>query len=228
MAKIIIIAGLPKAGKSLLTGGMYEALRQRGFSFFVSRLSPDSEGQWTWESARLDLARELKNDLKKAGVFFSPAFVEFKCAEIRGLSARFEWVVLDMGGIPSPQNKRFLETAMRCGKVYPVLLYKEGQDYSEWEKFFVENGLVPILIKTNWNFQNDIKVQVIELANKILNDIIIGGAEMKEKKTKEVKETKKEKETKAVKIKQGCWDDPADMKTCGCEVCQYNLTLLGE
>jgi hypothetical protein len=171
MAIIIIIAGLPKAGKSLLTGGMYEALRQRGCSFFVTRLSPDSEGQWTWESARLDLARELKNELKKAGVFFAPAFVEFKCNEIRGLSTRFEWVVLDMGGLPSPQNRQFLETAKSCGKVIPVLLYKEGQDYSEWEKFFVENKLVPILIKTNWNFESDVKQQAIELASKILDDI---------------------------------------------------------
>jgi hypothetical protein len=65
-----------------------------------------------------------------------------------------------------------------------------------------------------------------------------GGAKMKEKtkKEKETKETKKEKETKETKkeketkkvMKQGCWDDPADMKTCGCEVCQYNLALLEE
>jgi len=169
--KILIVAGLPKAGKSLLTGGLYEALRQKKASFFVTRLSPDSEGQWTWESGKEELARELKNKIKNAGEFFSPAFVEFKCREIVGLARGFEILVLDLGGIPSEENRRFISTAKSCGEVTVLLLYTEGQDYREWENFLMSNGLQPLLIRTAWDFSKDLKSQAVELAKQILSQL---------------------------------------------------------
>lgn len=38
-SKIIVLAGLPKAGKSLLSGGLYDLLREKRESFFIERLS---------------------------------------------------------------------------------------------------------------------------------------------------------------------------------------------
>lgn len=171
--KILFLAGLPKAGKSLLAGAMYHTLRQENRSFFLERLSPDSEGVWTWDSGREELARMLKNELKKAGEFFSPAFVEFKCQSIKGLAQKFDILLLDMGGVPSTENEKFVKTALTTkAEVKAIILYKEGQDYSGWEEFFKKLGISPIPVKTEWDFNNDVKNQAMSLAQKILQEVL--------------------------------------------------------
>ena len=62
---VIALTGVPKAGKSLISGGLYDYLTRIKDKFFIERLTPDMEGQWTFETGNLDLARKLKNRLKE-------------------------------------------------------------------------------------------------------------------------------------------------------------------
>lgn len=173
MNKIVILVGAPKAGKSLLSGALYHLLNRMGESFFLERLAPDQEGIWTWDSGRLDLARRLKNELKRAGEFFSPAFVAFKCSAIKGLASRFKYLLLDLGGVPSEENARFIQTAIETGNEIVVLLLHSGAGGTEeWEKFLEEFGLKPIKIRTNWDLEGDLKQQAMELAEKVFKTYI--------------------------------------------------------
>jgi len=172
--KIILLAGLPKAGKSLLAGGLYYALQQRGDEFFLERLSPDGEGVWTWDSGNLELARSIKNRLKKAGEFFSPAFIQFKCQSLKTLAKAFRILVGDLGGVPSPENETLVRAAIEAatqahGKVIPLVLHRKGQDPSSWIQFFAGLGLNPIPVETDWDEEGDLRAQAMSLAWKVLD-----------------------------------------------------------
>lgn len=154
-SRIITLAGPPKAGKSLIAGELYKLLREKRESFFIERLSPDSEGQWTYESGRQDLARSLKNSLKEKGEFFSPAFVEFKCRAIRGLAKAFRLVILDLGGMPSPENRQFIKAACEAGQVLAVVLGRPSPARQAWEEFFSQAGVSCRVIETPaWDSSN--------------------------------------------------------------------------
>lgn len=115
---IVFFSGAPKAGKSVTLAALYKRLQAKGgsgSSFFLERLAPDCEGVWTAESRRQDLARAEKNRLKTKGEFFSPAFVAFKVKAIEQLSKRFHLVLLDMGGIPSDENRKFVQASILTG-----------------------------------------------------------------------------------------------------------------
>lgn len=167
-SRAIVLAGLPKAGKSLLSGGLYDLLRERGESFFIEKLSPDSEGQWTYESGKQELARGLKLLLKEKGEFFTPAFVERKISSIKSLAKVFKTLVLDLGGIPSAENASFIKAAKESSdSLVVLLLYREGQNTEEWEEFLSDLGVEYTKVKTSWDFSQDVKKQAKELASKI-------------------------------------------------------------
>jgi len=107
---VIALTGVPKAGKSLISGGLYDYLTRIKDKFFIERLTPDMEGQWTFETGNLDLARKLKNKLKERGEFFTPKFVKLKNMGIPGIVKNFNTSIFDHGGIPSPENRLFVST----------------------------------------------------------------------------------------------------------------------
>lgn len=172
MSRIVMLAGLPKAGKSLICGAIYHILRQYSKNFFLERLAPDCEGIWTWDSSNLELARKLKNELKSAGQFFSPAFVRFKCDSIRGLAKRFDLLILDLGGIPSPENELFIKTAKECGELILVLLRRKDSDIKQiedWRNFLGKLEVKFIEIETDW--KEDLKNEALKKGLEILQKL---------------------------------------------------------
>lgn len=173
------MTGLPKAGKSLISWAMYKILVGRR-SFFLERLAPDMEGQWTLETAGgQELARSLKNQVKKAG-FFSPAFVNFKAQALLGLvkGGTFEVVIGDLGGLPSPENRAILQPTLEYARfsgevgVYPVVLYRAdlNQDPHSWIEWWVQEwGIYPITWPTRWSqVMGDIKEAALKEAASLL------------------------------------------------------------
>lgn len=149
MGSIVYFSGLPKSGKSVTLGALYDALRALGHSFFLERVCPDCEGIWTLQSENgSDLARAHKNRLKDAGEFFSPAFVEAKCQSLRGLARCFDTVLADMGGIPSFENSRLVEAGQQSGEVRAVVLHLRGTDPTPWVEWWVDRGIVPTVFET--------------------------------------------------------------------------------
>jgi len=150
MGKVIYFSGLPKSGKSVTLGALYDALRAKGNSFFLERVCPDCEGMWTLQSEDgSDRARAYKNRLKDAGEFFSPAFVEAKQSAIKGLALCFDTVLADMGGIPSPENARLVEAGMQSGaEVRAVVLHLRGTDPSPWVRWWEDRGVTPTVKET--------------------------------------------------------------------------------
>ena len=170
------LSGAPKAGKSLISGGLYHHfLNKKDNNFFIERLSPDMEGQWTWETGKLELAREMKNKLKAKGEFFSPRFVNLKNMQIPGLVKNFNKTIFDLGGIPSPENQKFINTIKNSANQFkkpftPVVLTPTDKAGDEWKRFFNEKFQTdPLIFKPNWNFKKDIKKQAITQAGNLLD-----------------------------------------------------------
>jgi len=169
------LTGVPKAGKSLISGGLYHHFTKNKDSFFIERLSPDMEGQWTWETGKLELAREMKNKLKERGEFFSPRFVNIKNMQIPGLVKSFDKTVFDLGGIPSKENEKFIGTIQNSANKFqkeftPVILTPTEKAGDAWKEFFNERFKIdPLIFKPNWNFKKDIKQQAIMQAGNLLD-----------------------------------------------------------
>jgi len=168
-----------------MSWAIYQTLlnpQKRG-SFFLERLAPDKEGQWTLESPNGDsLARCYKNRVKEAGLFFSPAFVKFKAQSLLGLiKGPFEVVIGDLGGIPSPENRAILQPALEYARssgqveVYPVVLYRVDlhQDPSAWIQWWAEEfGVYPLLWPTAWDqVEGDIKEAACREATSLLETL---------------------------------------------------------
>lgn len=174
---VIILTGVPKAGKSLLSGALYYTMQELGFDFFLERLCPDQEGIWTWDSGNLEMARRLKNELKERGLFFTPAFVEFKRQSVKGLLRNFDYVILDVGGIPSKENKRMIEDLSKEDHIVFVLkpAGAKKRDVRNWVSFLKRLGFKRIVVfETKWDFKKDLKEQAMETANRMMK-YITGG-----------------------------------------------------
>ena len=152
---MIFFSGLPKAGKSVTLHALFaRRLLPAGLGreVFLERVHPDQEGNWTVETPNGgDLARSIKNSLKARGEFWSQAFVEHACRSVQGLARTFPVVLADMGGIPSPQNREIVGAARSAGAaIEAVILYPVGTDPREWEEFWAEEGVTPILLGSNF------------------------------------------------------------------------------
>ena len=152
---IVVLSGPPKAGKSRLRGEIYHLLRERevearkrGKKFprwFVEITSPDAEGTWVNDAHALGrgeaaeaLARRIKAKIKEAGEFFSPAFLEAKRRQLQGLAAFAEVLVLDLGGLPSQENRALLEGLPR-ERLHAVVLTRWDED-GGWGGFWAGFG----------------------------------------------------------------------------------------
>jgi len=155
MNRVIFFSGLPKAGKSVTLHGLFRFMTAagRGRQFFLERVHPDQEGNWTAEApGGQDLARGIKNVLKAAGTFWSEAFVKHACRSVAGLARSFPVVLADMGGIPSSQNREILAAAKAAGaQVEAVILYPAGSDPSVWVAFWASEGVSPVMLQSGFH-----------------------------------------------------------------------------
>jgi hypothetical protein len=161
-ARVLVLSGPPKAGKSRLRGALYEALRalevrarKAGAApprWFVQAFSPDSEGQWVADAHALGRgaeaeaqARAIKNALKQSGAFFSREWVEKTRSQLGGLCRWAEVVVADLGGLPSPENREILEGAREAqALLVPVVLVRPDGEDGGWGRFWAGMGLRPL------------------------------------------------------------------------------------
>ncbi len=157
MNKVIFFSGLPKAGKSVTLHALFRNLIAAGMGreFFLERVHPDQEGNWTVESPNGgDRARSIKNVLKANGTFWNQAFVEHACSSVAGLAKTFPVVLADMGGIPSPQNREIISAARSAGAaIEAVILYPVGTDPQVWEDFWASEGVTPTLMASQFGVE---------------------------------------------------------------------------
>jgi len=152
---VIVLSGPPKAGKSRLRGEIYRLLREREVEarkrgeksprWFIEVASPDAEGAWVNDAHALGigesaeaLARRIKSKIKEVGKFFSPTFVEMKARQLQGLAAFAEVLIIDLGGLPSQENRALLEVLPRK-RLHAVVLTRWGED-GGWGGFWAGFG----------------------------------------------------------------------------------------
>lgn len=166
----IVLAGPPKAGKSVVANTLYRTLQERKVKFFLERLHPDCEGVWT-NNTNNHLAKKYKQVIKSNNNFFCESFVRYKIMSIRNLSKLFDIVIYDLGGIPSQENRLFIETILDTGLTIAVLLYsfESNQEVvNDWKNFLQQFKTLNLLVlPTCWNV-NDIYSEAVKYVRDIL------------------------------------------------------------
>ena len=118
------------------------------------------EGIWTLEAIKdlPDLAKMYKRMLKEAGKWFTPEYVAKKISDITELSRIYDIVLVDLGGIPSEENRRII-TEVKAKKKYLVLIETLHEKWrylnEEWRKFverLKEEGVIDdyIIVSRAW------------------------------------------------------------------------------
>lgn len=156
--KLVFLTGLPKAGKTVTSYSVKQMLSSLRKTVFLERLSPDCEGDWTIESpCGAEMARLLKSKLKQAGKFWGPEFCQHAIRTAGGLAKNpaFEVVLLDLGGVPSPENREIICAAMAQGnrEIVAVILRScatEPSTTEPWERFWNDLGITPAQIETKY------------------------------------------------------------------------------
>ncbi len=125
----VVLAGPPRSGKSCLRQGLKDAVRGiPGAPYpYVITACPDGEGAWFQETVNADpaLAAELKAAYKAK---FTPEFVDRISASVE--SCPLPLVIVDIGGIPSAENKKICAAA-----THAVLLAGDTSRFQEWREF---------------------------------------------------------------------------------------------
>lgn len=114
--KVIAIVGFPRAGKSTICN----ILGKRP-GWLVIRGCPDGEGHWTFETPN-------GKSLRKKGQF-NEAFLSFVERSVIG-ARRYLNVILDLGGVQSPENERLLRLVDEV-----IIVGQTPQDIESWERF---------------------------------------------------------------------------------------------
>lgn len=135
MGKVIAVVGTPHSGKSVFLGELYKFLRAIGASFFVQRACPDGEGQWSAESDQ-----SLVKQIRKKGKF-DQRFVEFQKVAIKSLKSNFDIVLVDLGGLPSDENRQILSV---CDGYIGLWRPDLADRVAEWKKLLNELKIPPV------------------------------------------------------------------------------------
>jgi len=193
MGKAIAVVGTPHSGKSVLLGELYKALRAIGASFFIQRACPDGEGQWSAEAEQ-----SLVQQIRKKGQF-DGQFVAFQKLAIKSLKHNFDVVLVDLGGLPSDENREILSVcdgyiglwrSDKTGKVTawkkllqslliaPVAEFESAMKGDAWTKIDSNNTFYGRLVKLDRDGVPDATVEIIKKFGEFLAK---GGIEMTEK-----------------------------------------------
>jgi hypothetical protein len=165
---IVILSGPPKAGKSRLRGEIGALLRRMPeLNALTYAASPDMEGQWVSDSWRIseelgaeaeEMARQYKRTVKESGHFFSPQWVERMARHVEGLSKWADVLVLDLGGLPSEENKRIVAPALASGAtIIPIVLLGPDGNDGGWIQFWRDLGYEP----TVTTYSEDLALNII-------------------------------------------------------------------
>lgn len=131
----IVLCGPPRSGKSCLREGLKRAVRRiPGSPYpYVITACPDGEGAWFQETVEADpaLAAACKAAYKTK---FTPLFVERVADSVA--SCTLPMTLVDIGGIPSAENKKICAAA-----THAVILAGDLSRVSEWRAFCTELGI---------------------------------------------------------------------------------------
>lgn len=126
----VAIGGPPHSGKSVLTYGLTQRLRERNIDHYVLRACPDGEGDWSQE-APPETVRLIRNKSP-----FSRSFVEGIC---RDLNRRHLPLLVDVGGRPTPEQEAIFD---HC--THAILIAPEATASTElpiWRDLAIRHGL---------------------------------------------------------------------------------------
>ncbi len=125
----VVIGGPPYSGKSVLTYSLTQALRARGVEHYVLRAyPPDYEGDW-FLACDQKWVRHLR--LKGARSQEWVPLVQ------RDIARRHLPLIVDMGGLPTPEQEAILD-----GCTHGILLTPDESSRQEWAARFARHGLV--------------------------------------------------------------------------------------
>lgn len=146
----IILCGPPRSGKSCLREGLKQAIRRIPKSPYpyVITACPDGEGAWFQETVNFDpeLAAKCKTAYKSK---FTPEFVKRVANSVKNCSLPLTFI--DIGGIPSMENKEICKTA-----THATVLAGDMSKIPEWREFCAELGIKIIAeIFSDYNGQED-------------------------------------------------------------------------
>jgi len=130
---VIAVCGTPHSGKSVFLHHLYKILASKTNDFFLQGVLIDGDGQWFFESPS-EIASKLRQKFKDYR-----NYAEFVINSIRGLRETKKLVFIDLGGIPSPENREILK---HCD--YYIFLARTDDDskirkvVKEWQKLLQE------------------------------------------------------------------------------------------
>jgi CRISPR-associated protein Csx3 len=130
----IIIGGPPHSGKSVLSHSVHMELRRRGVVHYLYSASPDGEGRWSYESDQ-DLVRAIRVK--------GPYTEAFTTAVVDHLRGRSMPLLVDVGGMISPEQRLIFATATHFVAVtgYPGADQGYEANRAAWLAFAAEQGI---------------------------------------------------------------------------------------
>lgn len=155
----VVIGGPPHSGKSVLAYSLTLALRERGVPHYLLRgYPPDGEGDWAFvpEQSRV-------RPWRRKGAINEAWLVRLR----RDLANRQFPFLVDMGGLPTPDQEALLENC-----THSILLTPDEASAALWRERFARHGLVPLA-----ELRSDLKAQEILWDEGPLLSGIIGGLE---------------------------------------------------
>ncbi|MEA5573538.1 CRISPR-associated protein Csx3 [Calothrix sp. UHCC 0171] len=140
----VVICGFANTGKTCFREGLKQALLKISSQIpntpksYVVSGCPDGDGSWFSDTAKRDfeLAKKLKAEYKSK---FTEEFARFKAREFKNVKEPI--FIFDVGGKISPENCIIMAEA-----THAVILVKDDNEISTWEKFCKSLGLQIIAI----------------------------------------------------------------------------------
>lgn len=127
---VVIVCGPAHSGKSVFFVTLKKELPQEGTHLF--RACPDGEGTWSQLSDEV-VAQELRHKGK-----FTSEFMEWVVSSIRAMKERVPLVLVDVGGIRSPENEVIFR---ECDAFVVLCRQDKAEERERWEHFGLELGL---------------------------------------------------------------------------------------
>lgn len=141
----IVLSGPPRSGKSCFREGLKQALRSiPGAPYpYVITACPDGEGAWFQETVNADpaLAAACKAAYKAK---FTPEFVQRVADSVA--NCPLELVLVDIGGVPSAENRRICATA-----THALILAGDQTRVPEWREFWASME-IPVMAEIHSDY----------------------------------------------------------------------------
>lgn len=140
----IAIGGPPHSGKSVLTYGLTQLLREQHIDHYVLRACPDGEGDWSNEATP-----ETVQAIRQKGQF-SESFVQNVCQALHG---RHLPLLVDVGGRPTPQDEPIFR---QC--THLIIISSSPEGLTEWRAFAQRLGL-PVIAELDSRLTGEERVE---------------------------------------------------------------------